>query len=133
LREERRLRVFENGVLRRIFGPKRDEVTGKWKKLLSDELYSSPNIVRMIKSRRMGWAGHVTRMGKRKIVYRVWWGNVRERDHWGHLGIDGRINIKMDLQEVGYGSMDWIELAQDWDKWRALVKCGEFLDRLKTG
>jgi len=74
LREKRRLRVFENRVLRRLFGPKRDEVTGEWRKLHNEELndlYSSPNIVRMIKSRRMRWAGHVARMGERRGVYRV--------------------------------------------------------------
>jgi len=73
LREERRLRVFENGVLRRIFGPKRDEATREWRKLHNEELndlYSSPNTVRVIKS-RMGWAGHVACMGKRRGVYRV--------------------------------------------------------------
>jgi hypothetical protein len=73
-REERRLRVFENKVLRRIFGPRRDEVTGDWRKLHNEEinvLYSSPNIVRVIKSRRMRWAGHVTRMGEERGVYRV--------------------------------------------------------------
>jgi len=74
LREERRLRVFENRVLRRIFGPKREEVTGEWRKLHNEELnnlYSSPNIVGVIKSRRMGWAGHVARMGEGRDVYRV--------------------------------------------------------------
>ena len=74
LREERRLRVFENRVLRRIFGPKRDEVTGEWRKLHNEELndlYCSPNIVRLIKWRRMRWAGHVARMGKRRDLYRV--------------------------------------------------------------
>jgi hypothetical protein len=76
LREERRLRVFENRVFRRIFGPKRDEVTGEWRKLHNEELndlYCSPNIVRVIKWRRMRWAGHVARMGERRGVYRVWW------------------------------------------------------------
>jgi len=74
LREERSLRVFENRVLRRIFGPKRDEVTGKWRKIRNEELnylYSSASIVRMIKSRRMRWAGHVARTGERRGVYRV--------------------------------------------------------------
>jgi hypothetical protein len=80
--------VFENRVLRRIFGPKRDEVTGEWRKL--HNLYSSPNIVRVIKSRRMGWAGHVARMG-REVCTGFWWGNLREEDRWGDPGVDGRI------------------------------------------
>ena len=74
MRDERRLRVFENRVLRRGFGPKRDEVTGKWRKLHNEELndlYCSPNIVRVIKSRRMKWAGHVARMEERRSVFRV--------------------------------------------------------------
>jgi len=74
LREERRLRVFENRVLRRIFGPKRDEVTGEWRKLHNEQindLYCSTNAVRLKKSRRMRWAGHVARMGERRGVYRV--------------------------------------------------------------
>jgi hypothetical protein len=86
LREERRLRVFENRVLSRIFGPKRDEVIREWRKLHNEELrdlYSSPNIVRVIKSRRMRWAGHVARMGEERGVYRVLVGNMREIDHWG--------------------------------------------------
>jgi hypothetical protein len=74
LREERRLRVFENRVLRRVFGPKRDKVTEEWRKLHND-LYCSPNIVRVIKSRTMRWAGHVARMGERRGVYRVLVGN----------------------------------------------------------
>jgi hypothetical protein len=74
LREEHRLRVFHNRVLRRIFGPKRDEVTGEWRRLHNEELndlYSSPNIIRVMKSRRMGWAGHVTRMGEGRGAYRI--------------------------------------------------------------
>jgi hypothetical protein len=78
LREERRLRVFENRVLRRIFGPKRDVVTGEWRKLHNEELhdlYRSPTIVREIKLRSMRWAGHVARMGEERGVYRVLVGN----------------------------------------------------------
>jgi hypothetical protein len=78
LREERRLRVLENRVLRRLFGPERDEVTGEWRKLHNEELndlYRSPNIFRAIKSRRMRWVGRIARMGERRVVYRVWWGN----------------------------------------------------------
>ena len=85
--------VSENRVLR-IFGPKRDEVTGEWRKLHNEELnvlYSSPNIVRVIKSRRMRWAGHVARMGDGRGRIGSWWGNRRERDRWGDLGVDGWI------------------------------------------
>ena len=96
-REERKLRVIENLVLRRIFGPRRDEVTGKWRKLHNEQLndlYSSPNIVRVIKSRRMRWAGHVTCMGEERGCIGSWWGNRREGDHWGDLGVDGRIILE---------------------------------------
>ena len=85
LREERKLRVFENRVLRRIFGLQRDEVTGEWRKLHNEELknlYSLPNTVRRIKSRRMRWAGHVARMRDSRVVYRFSWGNPRERATW---------------------------------------------------
>jgi hypothetical protein len=85
VREEHRLRVFENRVLRRILGPKRDEVTGEWRKLHNEELhnlYSSPGIIRQIKSRRMRWAGHVARMGEERKLYKVWWESLKERDHW---------------------------------------------------
>ena len=82
LREERRLRVFENRVLRKVFGPKRDEVTGEWRKLHNEELndlYSLPNIVLVVKSRRMRWAGHVARMGEDRGVHRVLVGKPKER------------------------------------------------------
>jgi CRISPR/Cas system-associated protein Cas7 (RAMP superfamily) len=124
LREERRLRVFENRLLRRIFGPKRDEVTGQWRKLHNEQLnglYSLPNIVRVIKSRRLRWAGHVAPMGKGEVCTGFWWASLRERDRWGDPGIDGRIMLGMYLQEVGCGCGDWIGLAQDRDRWRALV------------
>jgi hypothetical protein len=84
LREEHRLRVFENRVLRRIIGPKRDEVTGEWRKLYNKELhdlYSSPSIIRIIKSRRMRWAGHVARMERRGMFIDYWWESQREIDH----------------------------------------------------
>jgi hypothetical protein len=84
-------------VLRRIFEPKRDEVTGEWKKLHNEELhdqYSSPNIVRVIKSGRMRWTDHVARMGRRQACIGFWCGNLRERDHWGNPGVDGRIILR---------------------------------------
>jgi hypothetical protein len=120
LREEYRLRVFENRVLGRIFGPKRDEVTGEWRKLPNEELhilYSSPYIIRQIKSRRMRWAGHVERMGEERNVMGKPQGKRplgRPRRRWE----DG---IRMDLREIGLESVDWIQLAQDKDRWRALV------------
>jgi hypothetical protein len=82
--EERRLKVFENRVLRRVFGPRRDEVTGQWKKLHNEELndlYSLPNIVRVVKSRRMRWAGHVVHMGEGAVCTGCWWGGLREGEH----------------------------------------------------
>ena len=123
LREERKLRVFENMELRRIFGPRSDKVTGEWRRLHNEELndlYSSPNTVWVIKSRRMRWAGHVARMGEEKGVYRVLVGKPEGRRL---LGRPRRkwVDIRMDHQEVGCGYMDWIGLAQDRDRWRTLV------------
>jgi len=123
-REERKLGVFETIVLRRIFGPRRDEITGKWRRLHNEELNdlnSSPNIVRVIKSRRMRWAGHVACMGEEKRMYRVLVEKPEGRRPLGrprHRWVD---NIRLDLQEVGYVYIDWIGLAQDRDRWRRLV------------
>jgi hypothetical protein len=111
--------VFENRVLRRIFGPKRDEVTGEWRKLHNEELndlYSSPSIVRVIKSRRIRWAEHVARMGERRAVYMVLLGKPEGKIPLGRPRHRWEDNIKMDLQEVGCGSMEWTELAQDRDR-----------------
>ena len=94
LRVERKLRVFEIMVMRRIFGPRRDEVKGEWRRLHNEELndqYSSPNIVRVIKSGKMRWAGYVACMGEDRGCIGSWPGNRREGDHWGYLGVDGRI------------------------------------------
>jgi len=109
LREERRLRVFENRALKRIFGPNRDEVTGEWRKLYNEvlhDLYSSPNIFRVIKSRRMKWAGHVARMGERRVAYRVLVRKSEGKRPLGRPRHRWEDNIKMDFQEVrcgGYG------------------------------
>ena len=124
LREKRKLRAFENMVLRRVFGPRRDEVTREWRRLHNEELndlYSSPNIVRVIKSRRMRWAGHVARMDEERGVYRVLMGKPEGRRPLGRPRRGWVDNIRMDLQEVGCGYMDWIGLAQDRDRWRTLV------------
>jgi len=123
LQEERKLRVFENMVLR-IFGPRRDVVTGEWRGLHNEELkdlYSSPNIVRVIKSRRMRWVGHVAHMGEKRSVYRVLVGKPEGRRPLGRPRRRWVDNIRMDLQEVRCGYMDWIGLAQDTDRWRTLV------------
>jgi hypothetical protein len=124
LREERKLWVFENMVLRRTFGPRREEVTGEWRRLHNEELndlYSSPNIVPVIKSRRMRWAGHVARMGEERGAYRVLVGKPEGKRPLGRPRRRWVNNIRMDLQEVGCGYMDWIGLAQDRDRWRTLV------------
>jgi hypothetical protein len=99
-------------VLRRIFGPKRDEVIGKWRKLHNEELndlYSLPNIVRLTKSRIMRWAGHVARMGKGKGVYRILVRRPGKRDHWGDPGVDGRIILR------------WIFRKWDRGVWTGLI------------
>ena len=116
--------MFENMVLRRIFEPRSDEVTGEWRRNYNEELndlYSSPNIVRMIKSRRMRWAGHVARMGEERGVYRVLVGKPEGRRPLGRPRRRWVDNIRMELQEVGCGYMDWIGLAQYRDRWRTLV------------
>jgi hypothetical protein len=120
LREEHGL----NRVLRKIFGPKRKEVTGEWRRLHNEELYdlySLPNINRVIKSRRRRWAGHVARMEDRRVAYRVWVRIPEGNRPLGTPRLRWEDNIKMDFQEVGWGGVDWIDMAQDRDRWRALV------------
>ena len=116
--EERRLRVFEKRVLMRVFGPKRDEVTAEWRKLHNEELsnlYSLPNIVRVVKSRIMRWAGHVARMGEGRRCTGFWWGNLRERDHWGGPDVDGRIILRWIFRKwkgvVGTG-WSWLRIGK---------------------
>ena len=109
--------VFNNG-------PKRDEITGEWRQLHNEELsdrYSLLNIVRVVKSRRMRWAGHVARMGEKRGVYRVLVGKPEGKRPLGKPRRRWEENIKTDLQEVGGVCEDWMELAQDRDRWRALV------------
>ena len=122
--EERRVRVFEKRVLRRILGPKRDDVTEECRKLHNEELNDlcfSPSIVLVIKWRRMIWAGRAARMEERRGVYRFLVGKPEGKSALGRHSCRWEDNIKMDLQEVGCGGMDWIELAQDRDRWRVLV------------
>ena len=137
LRDERRLRVFENRVLRRVFGLKRDEVKGEWRKLHNEELndlYSSPNIVWVMKSRRMRWVEHVAYMRERRGAYRVLVGKPEGKEPLGRPSHRWEDNIKIDLQEVGCGDMDWIELAkvvgscECGNKPSGFIKCEEFLD-----
>jgi hypothetical protein len=125
--EEYKLRVFENRVLRRIFGPKGDKEREGWRKLHNEELhdlYSSSSMIRIIKSRRMRWAGHVARMGEKRNVYRLLVGKPEGKSPLGrprHWTVD---NIKMDIVQMGWGGMDWIGLDQDRDTWRVLVAVG---------
>jgi hypothetical protein len=118
------LRVFENRVLRRTFGPKRDEVTGEWRKLHNEELhnlYSSPDIIRQVKSRRMRWAGHVARMEEERKVYKVLVGKPEGKRPLGRPRRRWKDGIRMDLREIVLGGVDWNRLAQDRDRWRAVV------------
>ena len=123
LREECRLRVFENRILRRIFGPKRDE-NGEWRRLHIEKLHSlyrSPNIFRVIKSRRFRWAGHVPRMEEGRSAFKMLTGKptgmrhlVRPRRRWEE-------NIRMNLEKIGINAGNWVDSTQDRDYWRALV------------
>jgi hypothetical protein len=119
MREKRRLGLFENRLLRRVFGPKRDEVTGVWRKLHKEELndlYCSPNIIRVIKSRRMRWARHVARMEERINVYRVLVGKPEGKRRLERPRCRWEDDIEIDLQKLGCGDTAWIDLAQDGDR-----------------
>jgi hypothetical protein len=119
LREGNRLRVFENRVLRRIFGPKRDEVTGGWRKPHNEALhglYSSPSIIRVIKARRMRWAGHEARMGEVRGAYNILVGRPEGRRPLGRPRRRWEDNINTDLREIYFGDVDWIHWAQDRDR-----------------
>jgi hypothetical protein len=123
LREEHRLRFSENRMLRKIFGPKREE-DGSWRKLHNDELHSlcsSPNIVTVIKSRRTRWAGHVARMGEGRGVYRVLVGRPEGKRPLGRPRLRWENNIKLDLREIGIDGSNWVRLAQDRVRWRVFV------------
>jgi hypothetical protein len=111
-------------VLRRIFGPKRDEVTGEWRKLRKEELrdlYSSSSTIRIIKSRRIRWAGHVARMGEKRNTYRLLVGKPEGKRPLGRPRCKWVYNIRMDVVDVEWGDVDWISLAQDRNRWKALV------------
>ena len=118
LREERKLRVFENMVLRRIFGPRGHEVTGEWRRLHNEELndlYSSSNTFGVIKSKKVRWAGHIARMGRGEAYTGFWWGNLRERDHWRDPGVEERIILRWILRkwEVGvWTGLIWLKIRK---------------------
>jgi hypothetical protein len=117
-------KVRDPKVLRRIFGPKRHKVTGGWRKLHNEELrdlYSLPSIFRIIKSRRIRWAGHVVRMGEKRNAYRLLVVKPEGKRPLGRPRRRWLDNIKMNVLEIGWGGVDWIGLAQERDKWRVLV------------
>jgi hypothetical protein len=125
LRKEHRVRVFENRAPRRIFGQRKDKVTGCWRKLHNEELrnlYSSPSIIRMSKSQRMRWAGHVAQTGGNKNAYRLLGEKQEGKRPLKRLRCRWIGNIKMDVREIGWGGNDWIDLAQSFGQCRDLVK-----------
>jgi hypothetical protein len=117
LKDERRLRVFESRVLRKIFLPKRDEVTGEWRKLHNEELnnpHSSPKAVRVMKLKRMRWAGHVARIWEKRVHTGLWWGNLRERNHLEDRGIDGKVIIRWIFRKWGgwaWTGLMWLRIG----------------------
>ena len=117
--------MSENKVLRKIFGAKKDEITGEWRKLHNAELnalYSSPNIIRSLKSRGLRWAGHVAHMDQSRNAYRVLVGKPEGKRPLGRRRRRWEDNIRMDLREVGCDPGEWIDLAEDSDQWRAYVR-----------
>ena len=124
MREEHILKVFENKVLSKILRAKRDAITGQWRNVHNAELhalYSSPNIIRNLKSKRLRWAGYVARMEKFRNAYRVLVGKPESKKPLGRPKRRWEDNIKMDLREVGCDPRDWIALAEDRDQWWAYV------------
>jgi hypothetical protein len=116
--------LIENRVSRTIFGHKREEVTGNWRKLHNEELnnlYCSPNIVPGMKPKIIRWAGRVARVGRGEMCTVFWWGNLRERGHRGDPGVDGRIIIRWIFRKWDVRGMDWIQLAQDRESWLSSV------------
>ena len=124
LREERRLRMSENGMLRRIFGPKRDKVTGERRNLHNKELndlYCSSDVFQVIQPGIIRWAGHVARRGREQVHTGFWRGEMRKKEHLEDLSIEGRVILKWIFKNVGWEGVDFIGLAQDRDRWRDLV------------
>jgi hypothetical protein len=118
------LRLLENGVLRRMFGPKREEVAGGLRRLHNKRhnLHASPNVVRGMKSRRMRWTVHVVRVGEIRSAYKILIGKPERKGLLGRPRRRWEDNIRMDLREIGWEIVDWMHLAQDRDQWQVLVK-----------
>jgi hypothetical protein len=146
LREGHRVRIFENRVLRRIFGSKMDDVTGSWRKLDNEELhilYFSSSRIRMMKSRKMRWPERVARIWEKRNSYKILVGKREGKKPLRGLRRRLMDNVKMNLRDIGWGGMDWIDMVQDREQWRALVNTvmnvlvrwniGKFLSSFTTG
>lgn len=124
LADEHKLRVFENKVLRKIYGPKRDEMTGEWRRLHNEELhglYDSPDVVKIMKSKRLRWAGHVARMREKRRLYSILVGRPDGKRPLGRPRRRWEDNIRRDLREVGVRDENWLDTAQDRIQWRTFV------------